>query len=123
MAVDLEGDESYHQTDWPTGLTFSLMSVNDDSNDDLTAASNSAMVVLHDRLITDASVSKNLVNNSSVLMDHNDQNSSSLLTCPDATLISCKPNSTSTYSITIDSRGEVEISEEPKSNKGNRLTD
>lgn len=117
MAVDLQGNENYQQTDWPTGLTFSLMSVNDDSNDDLTSASNSAMVVLHDRLITDASVSKNLSNNNAVL-SCNDQNSSSLLSCPDTNLMSCKPNNTSTYSITIDSRGEVEISEDPKSNKG-----
>ncbi|XP_046462443.1 cyclic AMP response element-binding protein A-like isoform X1 [Daphnia pulex] len=116
MVVELQESDNYQHPDWPTGLSFSLMPVDDDSNDDLSAA-DTGLVVLHDRLITDASVSAanqvlaNPAHRYSARVQPN-TNASSLY-C-DTSLINCK-ESGSTYNITIGSRGEVEISEDPES--------
>lgn len=119
MAVDLQENDNYQQTGWPTGLTFSLMSASDDSNDALSSVGSSAMIVLHDRLITDASmpVSKTLAISTSITTDRLQPNSSSLLTCPDSSLVDSKQTN-SVYNISLDSQCEVDISEDPKSNKG-----
>jgi hypothetical protein len=121
MVVELQESDNYQHPDWPTGLSFSLMPVDDDSNDDLSAA-DTGLVVLHDRLITDASVSAanqvlaNPAHRYSARVQPN-TNASSLY-C-DTSLINCK-ESGSTYNITIGSRGEVEISEDPESSTGKK---
>nr|CAH0110734.1 unnamed protein product [Daphnia galeata] len=126
MVVELQESENYQHPDWPTGLSFSLMPVDDDSNDDL-SASDTGLVVLHDRLITDASVStanKALIHSAhrySTRVQQNTNSSSSLFS--ETSLI--KDSAGSTYNITIGSRGEVEISEDPESSTeiGNQFCD
>ena len=88
MAVELREDDDYQTPIWPTGpLDFGA----DDSDDDLVdGRSESALVVLHDRLITDASTSFHLMD-------------AAIDTVPSGT-----------YSITIGSRGQVEIVEDTK---------
>ena len=119
MVVELQESENYQHPDWPTGLSFSLMPVDDDSNDDL-SATDTGLVVLHDRLITDASVStanKALIHSAhrySTRVQQNTNSSSSLFS--ETSLI--KDSAGSTYNITIGSRGEVEISEDPESSTG-----
>ncbi len=122
MVVEMQENDNFQQPDWPTGLSFSLMSVHDDNNDDLPKTDDSAMVVLHDRLITDASISSSKDVAINPAHSHSCTNrlphpntDPSLLA--GSSLINCKEH-TSTYSITIDCRGEVEITEDPKSTKG-----
>ena len=115
MVVEMQENDDFQQQDWPTGLSFSLLSVHDDNSSDLSATDNSAMVVLHDRLITDASMSS-----SKDIPIHSCANrlqQKNAETRTESSLINCKEH-TSTYSITIDCRGEVEITEDPKSIKG-----
>lgn len=119
MVVELHESENYQHPDWPTGLSFSLMPVDDDSNDDL-STSDTGLVVLHDRLITDASVSaanKALINPAHRYSTRVQPNTNSSSLYCETSLINCKDNG-STYNITIGSRGEVEISEDPESSTG-----
>ncbi|XP_057365206.1 cyclic AMP response element-binding protein A-like isoform X2 [Daphnia carinata] len=112
MVVELQDPESYEHADWPTGLSFSLMPVEDDSNDGL-SVSDTGMVVLHDRLITDTT--NKVLTNPIRRYTNRVHPNSSLYT--EASLISSKDH-TSTFNITIGSRGEVEISEDTDSTTG-----
>ncbi|KZS18223.1 putative Cyclic AMP response element-binding protein A [Daphnia magna] len=112
MVVELQDTESYEHADWPTGLSFSLMPVEDDGNDDL-SVSDTGMVVLHDRLITDTT-NKVLINPVRRYASRAHPNSSFYT---EASLMNSKDN-TSTFNITIGSRGEVEISEDTDSSTG-----
>lgn len=112
MVVELQDTESYEHADWPTGLSFSLMPVEDDGNDDL-SVSDTGMVVLHDRLITDTT-NKVLINPVRRYASRAHPNSPFYT---EASLMNSKDN-TSTFNITIGSRGEVEISEDTDSSTG-----
>ncbi len=120
MVVELQESDNYQHPDWPTGLSFSLMPVDDDSNDDLSTG-DTGLVVLHDRLITDASVSvaanKVLVNPAHRYSTRVQPNANASSLYCDTSLINCKDGG-STYNITFGSRGEVEISEDPESSTG-----
>ncbi|KAI9559718.1 hypothetical protein GHT06_013723 [Daphnia sinensis] len=114
MVVELQDTENYEHADWPTGLSFSLMPVEDDSNDDL-SASDTGMVVLHDRLITDTA-NKVLIN---PVRRYASRVHSNAPLYTEASLINSKDHQpTSTFNITIGSRGEVEISEDTDSTAG-----
>lgn len=115
IAIDLDDDDNFSQSNWPTGLKFSLMSSQEDSNDGLCTSEDGAMVVLHDRLITDASVSNSKALSHSRRIDKLQPTVSSLLleTYSEPSL-SCYEKSSNIYSITIDCRGDIEISEDSK---------
>lgn len=109
--MEFQETESYQQSSWPTGLSFSLMSTHNDSNEDLATNDNPSMVVLHDRLITDATVSTTIGLPKPLSCNSHSQVNSNLLVRNES---GSSKKQADSFSITIDCRGEVEISEDLK---------
>lgn len=116
MVVELQDTENYEHADWPTGLSFSLMPVEDDSHDDL-STNDTGMVVLHDRLITDASTANKVLINPIRRYANRVQPNANSSIYSETSLITSRDH-TSTFNITIGSRGEVEICEDTDSSIG-----